>query len=550
MKRVAALALLVAALALFALLRLRAPAAESLVPVADTATSLSAKADELEASNAAAPSARSSVPDAAEGTRDARDSKAQPRAAATGPVRVEVLDSASARPIRGAVVRFGTPQVEAQTDEHGLAAFEFPIGTPLGSIRIDASDEGDPFVPYERELGEIVVEGCNELTIRVDRGADLRGFVRDAATGHPIAGATVYYTGLCSRPRTKSREDGSFELLGLLAGPSNRPGRVVFEHPRYFGTSRILEPTDLAPDAPRVVVDMRRGILLTGRIVDSSGKPAPRARIDLFSEGVRTTNADEDGHFEFGGLAESDHATLVVPTQSLLEGAILAGQRELGALSADQAELEVVVPAAVVLWVYAARPEGGQLSQLEFEVGGVEELVEGPRSPWSATRAFREGIVARGPGAQIEVYSGVATDTQPGSLALGKATVRTEHGVASPIAVHVQLSERGHLDVPALPAGVSEFEPEMSLLPKGAADIRFLDAATGLPIAQGRSITISAKGWINPEEVGPDGVLRLRGAPGTYVLHAQLDGGPREVLPIRIPLSGYAKAEWRVRSRP
>jgi hypothetical protein len=239
-----------------------------------------------------------------------------------------------------------------------------------------------------------------------------------------------------------------------------------------------------------------------------------------------------------------------VATQALPEGAILASSRELGSLQADREDIEFEVPAGLVIQVFADRPDGLPLRMHQFAVCGFEEIFEGVVAPKDWDRPYREGIVARGSEVQLEVYATVYRDQDPDVFTFARTTVRAATASSAPLAVHVELVESGHFEIPTALPGVDEVWLDHSVLPPGALDLQLLDAASGSPIAMGRSVTIGSGDEFYRKQIGPEGWLRLRGARGNYEIHAQFEGGPREVLPIKIPLSGYAKTEWRVRTKP
>jgi hypothetical protein len=85
---------------------------------------------------------------------------------------------------------------------------------------------------------------------------------------------------------------------------------------------------------------------------------------------------------------------------------------------------------------------------------------------------------------------------------------------------------------------------------RGAIDVQLIDASTGVPIPEGCSIEINVRNGVRRIDVGPEGWLRLRGTPADYEVNARLGGGPREVLAVTIPLSGYAKTVWRLKTKP
>lgn len=104
------------------------------------------------------------------------------------------------------------------------------------------------------------------------------GVVRDRETGAPIVGATVmsqlmagqnFYN---SAARTTTGPDGRFRLVGMPKGAGNELCVLPpDDQPYLIAEADVPDPAGLAP--VEVEVGLIRGVWITGRVTDPSGKP-------------------------------------------------------------------------------------------------------------------------------------------------------------------------------------------------------------------------------------------------------------------------------------
>ncbi len=193
------------------------------------------------------------------------------------------------------------------------------------------------FIPAEEEA----LAGDQQVEIVLLRGATIRGIVLDARD-RPVSGAAVQWLGqraaigapsLPTSPTnlgvtagpvppiplspgmgpafanalgdtvfgdTITDRDGHFELTGLIPGA----GQLHVSHPAhapYLGPGRRIEAGSVLEE---LVIVLRDGALIEGRVVDGSGFPIADVPVELRSERElvpRSTMAGEDGFFRFRG---------------------------------------------------------------------------------------------------------------------------------------------------------------------------------------------------------------------------------------------------------
>lgn len=564
MKRALILAPLLLALALFAYLRPSAGHGMTPAPVADAGPareSASAAALEL-ASNAETDHRTNLAP--VSGTEDAptTPSDAPPAQPVSVLVRVQVLYTPSNQPVHGATVKLGRTTVEARTGARGLAELRVRIGSRLELLRVDPGDDGDLFVPYERNLDQVLESGPCALEVRVERGVDLHGIVRDAATGRVVPHARVHCRGLGAGTDVATNEEGTFTLAALLSGAWNQPAALSVVHPDYLPAEAQPSAADLAPDARPLIIALDPGLRLAGRLLDSEHVPIAHAMLILVAPKGQQTNTDEDGRFAFVSLPPSDAATISVPSQALDQTILMRTDITLGPLRASRSDLELQASPGLVLHVFAELPGGRRLAPEKFELAGpgdrsldmigrssTEHHIE---ISFASERGvgYLERMVPRGADVVIEAFASAPDSAGPGAQLHGKTQVATDREIASPHEVHIALSEQSRLEVPPAPTGAEEMEVGPIYVRNGAFDVQLFDATSGRVIGAGRKLRVDgARGSMFPK-IGADGWLRLRASPGEYGVQVVLDDGPREMFTLTIPDSGYARGEWRLRSKP
>lgn len=258
---------------------------------------------------------------------DLGDVALRPGAAVEGRVR-----SADDEPIAGARVRTTRSQVrslyrpggappggdpEAVTgDDGGFRLADLPPGEGV-TLAVEAAGFLEATVPG------VVAPTERPLEVTLERGARVFGTVRDGR-GRAVAGARV--TARVSRVRqngvdvdheaVRTKEDGSFVIEALEPGLLVLEVRAAGFAPwRRSGLSTDVDGTaGTPPEIGPVDVELDRGVVLEGRVLDPRGVPADGAevavRMDRPEHGLqfrrmerRATRTDADGWYRLEGLA-------------------------------------------------------------------------------------------------------------------------------------------------------------------------------------------------------------------------------------------------------
>jgi beta-lactamase regulating signal transducer with metallopeptidase domain/thiol-disulfide isomerase/thioredoxin/uncharacterized GH25 family protein len=204
-----------------------------------------------------------------------------------GHMRIEVLDEAG-HPLPDAVVRveLTTPDdlVEKQTydcDAQGRTTVDLPETVP--GLAVYASETGfcterKWFWPKNKSDHTLIPD---DFQFRLVRPVPLGGVVRDEH-GRVVAGAQLQFFDSGSYAHFEASTDarGVWHLEGR---PNQRMALNRVTHPDYLANNRWERSApgqDVAFEALRTqngVVVMRRGLPVTGKVVDPAGKPIPNA---------------------------------------------------------------------------------------------------------------------------------------------------------------------------------------------------------------------------------------------------------------------------------
>jgi hypothetical protein len=240
-----------------------------------------------------------------------------------------VLYADTGKPATGARV------LGALTDAAGR--FQVPTAGPAEQTVLVYAPRGSPYLAVHRRVRWPRGVLRHEIEIRLPRGVLVRGKVTDAATGAPVAGASVQYHARDDNrnlPRNAitgydrlelSDADGAFRIA-VAPGP----GHLLFQGPTpdyvhvevdsdvvrsgRAGGERLYPDAALKLDVPagggvpELSVRLRRGVTVRGRLVGPDGKPVPRAMVlhrlyvwvDL---GWHFPTEARDGVFAVPGLA-------------------------------------------------------------------------------------------------------------------------------------------------------------------------------------------------------------------------------------------------------
>ena len=255
--------------------------------------------------------------------------------AGTGRISGRALDAATGRPLTeylisyepgrsggGAVFRFvnraagrrmtgiGEP-TSVRSEDGSFALEDVPAGT--WSVVVTAKD-----YQTARAAGVVVEEGgtAKEVEVKAVRGAALKGYVHDAATGRSVPNVSISHedagapAGLMAFADAGDSEivtdaDGRFEIDGLGVGRVH----LTAKHPDYADAS---DTVDVKESGASVELKLTAGGALAGAVVSDTGQPLPGAEVTLaaagdagFGRGMpggQGTTTDASGRFRFEHL--------------------------------------------------------------------------------------------------------------------------------------------------------------------------------------------------------------------------------------------------------
>ncbi len=261
---------------------------------------------------------------------------------------------------------------------------------------------------------------------------------------------------------------------------------------------------------------------------------------------VNSATSDSTGAFRFGPFAPCSEATIAIPPQEHGGAPIFGLRRSLGALrtSAQDIVLEVASAATVCVRVEAA--DGQQLSARDVQVLAPDNAAVVPGR-----------ITADGRGRLVQVPLGVdlelvalapapGSDT-PGDFVHGSQRVRLERRADEPPEVRIVLGARARFDAPPAPEGAKVLELGGGRL-LAAFDVQLVDAASGIALGGEKRINLSGEGASISTSQLVNGWVRVRGEVGRHQIEIEVDGGPRDAFECMIPLGGYGKGVWHVRT--
>ncbi|RKH85832.1 carboxypeptidase regulatory-like domain-containing protein [Corallococcus sp. AB032C] len=142
-------------------------------------------------------------------------------------------------------------------------------GLPPGTYQLVASHP--EYLPSSPKSVTVQDGGKQQVTVELEAGAQLTGDVVDE-DGQPVVGAAMSVAPRVAEP-TQSDSSGHFEFRAL------RPDRTYVVEARHASYEPMERPQG-KPGGPPVQVKMRRRTTFRGRVVDDSGQPVRRFRMD------------------------------------------------------------------------------------------------------------------------------------------------------------------------------------------------------------------------------------------------------------------------------
>ncbi|MCP3920313.1 MAG: carboxypeptidase regulatory-like domain-containing protein [bacterium] len=228
---------------------------------------------------------------------------------------------------------FNEGQQNTKTDRRG--AFEL-LGAEPGELALVVEAEG--FLDHTYEMGELR-DGQRQMGVRLqlDRGELLSGVIK-WPDGEPAAGAEVRVSQEWGRGGFQIDKvvdsvvvgaTGGFEFSALTEKkcvvtatclPRGLTQKQMEEQGRLLGDKVLLwsaTKAEVAPGSMNLVLTLRPGDTIEGRIVDDRGEPVERFKVVATPAGdnmisstslkpVRERFKDERGHFELEGLQPAE----------------------------------------------------------------------------------------------------------------------------------------------------------------------------------------------------------------------------------------------------
>ena len=436
---------------------------------------------------------------------------AKPEApAGAGRLVLRAAAAETGEPIEGVSIayrgRFGdkSQQGTVTTGEDGTAAIEWAPGATVHSLWFTAG--GSKLVPihirWDDQRHPVELPAIKEL--RFERGTTIGGIVQDEG-GHPIVGATVEVYGL------PTEYEGSNHNFAMGETATDAQGRwhldvapkdasrvwVFVKHPRY----RPRAGEDVASLGRDSVIVLKKGLNVTGQIVDAAGRPVKGARAVM---GRQTWNSPPATTTDAKGAFSLEHC--------------------------DRGPTIITV-------------------QAEGFAPQIRDVLVEERTPSVVIRLTEPASIVRGKVVDVEgkpvIGAFVAADTWRGHRSIqfrvdtdqdGRFAWRNAPGDV----VRYDIGHEGYMASRQLPLTASDQEHVVTLYPKLMITGRVTDAETGHPL-----LTVRVVRGRRFEERDPVRWLQNEGvdvAGGQYSV--QFDE-PSAALLVRVEAPGYKPAESR-----
>lgn len=225
------------------------------------------------------------------------------------------LDKETGQPVAGARVRYAYTgldgNIDALTDTNGLVDISIPKEVPE-RLHVWLSAAG--YVPVMLMWQGYEFVGRNiSHTCRLDKGRMLVGEVRDEE-GRPVTGARVEMRGFGLDLVKRENIGFTRDLTAVYSDATGRfqsdqrPSRIQdwgyrisVVHPQFVRAS--LDINSLEQFATNQQVTLKRGTMLSGRVVDESGFPVPDAKVWENHNTIDShweTRTGANGDFEIG----------------------------------------------------------------------------------------------------------------------------------------------------------------------------------------------------------------------------------------------------------
>ncbi|MFT7617538.1 MAG: putative GH25 family protein [Planctomycetota bacterium] len=206
-----------------------------------------------------------------------------------------VIDTDDELPVEGVIIRaqpirtgrLNIPSMNyppVKTDQDGNFILE---GLQPGSYRMRFF--GGKGYPLSGTMRTAKVPSTDPLVVKLDRDPSASGTVIDGETGLPIKRFKIFFARsenlVMASPQLSQKfedEEGKFEYNGVQTKPRKMKDFYLHAVARgYAGGASKKLTLNARDDIDGVVIEMYRGATVTGKIVDSAGKPINNAELDL-----------------------------------------------------------------------------------------------------------------------------------------------------------------------------------------------------------------------------------------------------------------------------
>ena len=453
-------------------------------------------------------------------------------------------------------------RIATTLDDEGRFELEVPRSALLGRVRVAPLSAAaaasarvvENFAPCERPLRFEKDDAQIEIRIEVGEGFDLRGVVVDAANGAPLAGASIAtLVGWEAGASDVTDGGGRFLLRALRRTRPDWSGSMRIACRGYVGETRELGPREADQGREPLRIELARGVVIAGRLLDESGQPLAGAWLALSGEeadlgpgedarvGGHRARTDAEGRFELGCVRPAARVCVEVAEQSLRAGVLEPLRHEIAAADEAAGRLELCATRLGEVLVRAARSAGEPLDSSQFQVLCENE----PRARVRLGGDDHARLLRAPLGVPLSISAYAAAPDGTGFVR-GRIVETLCESAAEPRVLLVRLDETGRFRAPEPAADTARLELPAPEYLRACVDLRIVGEESGRGLELPDGVYLSASGSALRAGRLVDGRVRVSGPPGKCSLH--LESGTRVLgnFELEIPSSGYACAEWRL----
>lgn len=221
---------------------------------------------------------------------------------------IRAVDEATGEPLQGVKIRFNGRiagqkyDQHVETDERGIVSVRWTRGATVNNLWMDC--KRDRYVPihYNWRSENTAIEMPERIDLRFVAGQTIEGIVQDEA-GAPVSGAAIEISMPLTWPQLENHVFYAAELTsndhGRWTWPSAPQDLCVLgirvKHPDFMDGFSLVGASGMA------IAVLKRGLDVTGRVVDADGEPIAGAKaqlgVDRWGTGEPEATSDADGRF-------------------------------------------------------------------------------------------------------------------------------------------------------------------------------------------------------------------------------------------------------------